>query len=114
MTPAVNPHLKRQKETKIIVKMRDIIFVCPPEEPVSYLGQADGTYRNNQNRKECDTGFAKSFFFSLSPCFLFISFIYCRVWCSARVVRDNVNLGQQQQETMQFHTTQQIGTIAQI
>lgn len=81
-------------------------------EPVPVLGHADG-YRNNQNGKpENVTRFAKSFLFF--PCFLFISFIYCRVWCSARVVRDNVNLGQQQQETMQFHTTQQIGTIAQM
>lgn len=88
--------------------MRDIVWLRA--EPVPSLGQADG-YRNNQNGKpENVTRFAKSF----PPCFLFISFIYCRAWCSARAVRDNVNLGQQQQETMQFHTTQQIGTIPQI
>lgn len=101
----VQPTFKAAERNKKIVRMRDIKFPARS-------GWQHRRYWNNQNgkRENVTQDFAKSFFLF---CFLFISFIYCRVWCSARVVRDNVNLGQQQ-ETMQFHTTQQIGTIAQI
>lgn len=103
------PTFRAAERNSVIVKMRDIKF------PARSVRQHQRYWNNHNGKPENVTqGFAKSFFLLLLLfCFLFISFIYCRVWCSARVVRDNVNLGQQQ-ETMQFHTTQQIGTITQI